>query len=979
MRPERLTFFRPVAKPQLPATGDQTGLKIPDFRTFASASTGPGDVIPWRPADVRRWEDKQAVTDQALDSDDLKAPPAAASGGGGATTPMMTQYLAIKRAHPGCLLFYRMGDFYELFFEDAVAASRALDITLTHRGKHQGADIPMCGVPVHSHETYLSRLIRQGFKVAVCEQTEDPAEAKKRGAKSVVARDVVRLITPGTLTEDTLLDAAANNFLAALAEAEGALALAWLDMSTGDFLIADIEDGCAGPAVARLAPGELLLSERLAARPDIAGLTRALRDDGATTVTLQPPSLFDSANAERRLKDLYGVATLDAFGRFSRAGLAAAGALVDYVALTQKGTLPRLSPPAVQAPGAVMDIDAQTRRNLELTQSMAGTRRGSALDGIDRTRTGAGARLVAQLLAAPLTDADEINRRLDVVDWIGTQPVVADAVATRLNGCPDMERALARLTLGRGGPRDLAAVRDGLDRAMALGEDLARAEAAAPPPALARGWCRQLGDHRDMVGLLTRALAVELPLLARDGGFVAKGYDAALDETRALRDESRRLIAALEREYRDASKIQNLRIRHNNVLGYFIEVRPNQADSLTRAPGPDGAENFFHHRQTIASAVRFNTEALVDLETRIARAAERALAQETEIFDRLVAAVCEQADAVAGAARALAWFDVAAGFAVLARDFDYVRPLVDDSRAFHIEAGRHPVVEAALRRDQAKAFVPNDCNLLDADGDDASRLWLITGPNMAGKSTFLRQNAVIAVLAQVGCFVPARAAHIGVVDKLFSRVGAADDLARGRSTFMVEMVETAAILQQAGERALVILDEIGRGTATFDGLSIAWATIEHLHEVNRCRALFATHYHELTGLTARLDGLTNHCMRVKEWQGDVVFLHEVGPGTADRSYGIHVARLAGLPEAALTRAEEVLKSLERGEKADALSRLADDLPLFAAAPKSREAAPAQQASEVERELRAVNADELTPRAALDLLYQLKALLPRDGD
>ena len=921
------------------------------------------------------------MTDQALDSDDLKAPQSTAADkvGGGATTPMMTQYLAIKQAHPGCLLFYRMGDFYELFFEDAVAASRALDITLTHRGKHQGADIPMCGVPVHSHETYLSRLIRSGFKVAVCEQTEDPAEAKKRGAKSVVARDVVRLITPGTLTEDTLLDAARNNFLAALAEAEGALAMAWLDMSTGDFLIADVEDGSAGPAVARLAPGELLLSEKLAARADIAGLARALRDEGATTVTVQPPSLFDSANAERRLKDLYGVATLDAFGRFSRAGLAAAGALVDYVALTQKGTLPRLAPPAVQAPGAVMDIDAQTRRNLELTQSMAGTRRGSLLEVIDRTRTGAGARLVAQLLAAPLTDADEINCRLDVVDWLGTHAVVADAVATRLGGCPDMERALARLTLGRGGPRDLAAVRDGLGRAMMLGEDLARAEAAAPPPALARQWCRGLGDHRTLADLLTQALATELPLLARDGGYVAKGFDAALDETRALRDESRRLIAGLEREYREAAKIQNLRIRHNNVLGYFIEVRPNQADALTGAPGPDGTENFFHHRQTIASAVRFNTEALVDLETRIARAAERTLAQETEIFDRLVAAVCEQADAVAGAARALAWFDVAAGFALLACDFDYVRPLVDASRAFHIEAGRHPVVEAALRRDQAKGFVPNDCDLLDAGAqDDASRLWLITGPNMAGKSTFLRQNAVIAVLAQVGCFVPARGAHIGVVDKLFSRVGAADDLARGRSTFMVEMVETAAILQQAGERALVILDEIGRGTATFDGLSIAWATIEHLHEVNRCRALFATHYHELTGLTARLDGLTNHCMRVKEWQGDVVFLHEVGPGTADRSYGIHVARLAGLPEAALVRAEEVLKALEQGEKADALSRLADDLPLFAAVPKSREAA-AAPVSEVERELRGVNADELTPRAALDLLYRLKALVPRDGD
>ena len=909
---------------------------------------------------------------------------AKADGAADRATPMMAQYLGIKAAHPDGLLFYRMGDFYELFFDDAHAASRALDIALTHRGKHLGEDIPMCGVPVHAADTYLARLIKKGFKVAVCDQTEDPAEAKKRGAKAVVAREVVRLVTAGTLTEETLLDAKRNNFLAALAGVQDALGLAWLDISTGEFLVQTVTMGGLPAALARIDPGELLLSDRLAARPELAGLLAQSRDEAGTLITPQPASLFDSANGARRLEALFGVAALDGFGRFARAELAAAGALVDYVALTQKGSLPRIAPPRHLDDGAVLEIDPQTRRNLELVQGVGGGRAGSLLDVIDRTRTGAGGRLVAALLAAPLTDPGEINRRLDAVDWFageagaggGPRPLVETALA----GLPDLARALARLSLGRGGPRDLAAIADGLTRAGALRGDLARAGAdgLAPPPPLVGQWIEGLGDHHELTELLARALAPDLPLLARDGGFVAGGFDAALDEARLLRDESRRLIANLESRYRDAAGLNNLRIRHNNVLGYFIEVRPNQADALMSATGPGGEEKFFHHRQTLASAVRFNTAELVDLETRLSRAADQALALELEIFDRLAEAVRAKGEAVGRTAEALAWLDVAAGFAGLARDADYRRPRVDDSLAFTITGGRHPVVEQVLRRTGEAGFVPNDCDLsaeaVAADGA-ASRLWLLTGPNMAGKSTFLRQNALIAILAQIGCFVPAEAAHIGIVDRLFSRVGAADDLARGRSTFMVEMVETAAILNQAGPRALVILDEIGRGTATFDGLSIAWATIEHLHAVNRCRGLFATHYHELTQLSARLDGLTNHAMGVKEWKGEVVFLHAVKAGTADRSYGIHVARLAGLPEAALARAEEVLSAIERGEKADAVSRLADDLPLFAAAPPAASGGGGKAAgpSALDRAVQEVNPDDLSPREALELLYRLKDL------
>jgi DNA mismatch repair protein MutS len=940
------------------------------------------------------------LSQQAASTADTKKDPA--GGDKGRVTPMMTQYLRIKAAHPDGLLFYRMGDFYELFFDDAVAAARALDIALTHRGKHQGEDIPMCGVPVHSADIYLARLIKKGFKVAVCDQTEDPAAAKKRGAKAVVAREVVRLITPGTLTEETLLDAKRNNFLAAVAEAQGGLGLAWLDISTGEFFAQPAVLARLPAALARVAPGELLLSDRLAAKPELAPVLEQLLDQAGTTITPQPGSLFDSGNGARRLEKLFGVASLDGFGGFGRPELAAAGALVDYVELTQKGSLPRIAPPRRMADGETMEIDAQTRRNLELTEAIGGGRAGSLLEVIERTKTGAGGRLVSALLAAPLTDADAINHRLDAVAWFvddedamrGPRGVVAEA----LDGLPDVERALARVSLGRGGPRDLAAIRDGLRGAAGLKTALVAdgARVLAPPPPLIAQWIVDLGEHGALMGFMDKALAADLPLLTRDGGFVAAGFDAALDETRALRDESRRLIANLESRYRSCSGINNLRIRHNNVLGYFIEGRPSQADGLSNAKGPDGEEHFFHHRQTLASAVRFNTEELVDLETRIARSSDRALAIELEIFERLAAAVKENAEPIARAARALAWLDVVAGFAALAREGAYCRPQVDGSLAFRVKGGRHPVVEQVLRRQGAAAFMPNDCDLtvesggpVESNGADvgedsghgcgASRLWLVTGPNMAGKSTFLRQNALIAILAQIGCFVPAEAAHIGVVDRLFSRVGAADDLARGRSTFMVEMVETAAILHQAGPRALVILDEIGRGTATFDGLSIAWATIEHLHEVNSCRGLFATHYHELTQLSARLQELSNHAMKVKEWKGDVVFLHAVGPGTADRSYGIHVARLAGLPEAALDRAEEVLAAIEQGEKADAVSRLADDLPLFASIPASGVGAPRRGPSPLEQALDEVNPDELSAREALELLYQLKAIAAGKGE
>src|ERR1700689_2395530 len=891
----------------------------------------------------------------AASPDKNAAPPPAdqnaAPAPGGEATPMMAQYLEIKRQNPDCLLFYRMGDFYELFFEDAALAARALDIALTKRGKHEGEDIPMCGVPVHAAEAYLAKLIRKGFRVAVCEQMEDPAEAKKRPGKPPVKRAVVRIVTPGTITEETILDARRHNYLAALAEAQGGLALAWLDLSTGDFATQEVALTNLGADLARLAPGEILLPERLLQKPELFELL----NDWKSALSPLPNARFDSENGRKRIEAALGVQALDAFGAFSRSEIAAAGSLLDYVPLPQQGKLPALSPLRRFSSGAFMAIDPATRRNLELAETLSGERSGSLLAAIDRTQTGAGSRLLAEHLGAPLTDAAGISARLDAVQFFVASERLRQDSRAILARCPDMARALSRLSLGRGGPRDLAALRDGLDRSAALRAALA---SAAPPDLVAQA-LKDLGEHAAFVGRLTRALAPELPLYVRDGGFIASGYAPELDELRRLRDEGRRLVAELQARYAGESGVASLKIRHNNVLGYHIEVSPNHAGKL----GPS-----FIHRQTLASSVRYATTELAELESRIASAADKALALELRLFEDLIGEVKARAEMIQRAASALAALDVSAGQAELAVEQDYRRPVVEDGIAFAVKGGRHPVVESALKRAAAQGFVANDCDL-----KPGQRLWLLTGPNMAGKSTFLRQNALIAVLAQMGGYVPAESARIGIVDRLFSRVGAADDLARGRSTFMVEMVETAAILNQATARSLVILDEIGRGTSTFDGLSIAWAALEHLHEVNRCRCLFATHYHELTALSETLPRLVNLTMRVTEFKGTLAFLHEVVHGAADRSYGIHVAKLAGLPAAVIARAEEVLATLEQGERRGQLTQMAEDLPLFtASAPKP--AAP----SALEALLSSLRPDELSPKEALEFLYKLKALIDKRG-
>jgi DNA mismatch repair protein MutS len=885
-------------------------------------------------------------------------------------TPMMEQFITIKAAHPDALLFYRMGDFYELFFGDAVEASKALGITLTKRGQHLGEDIPMCGVPVHAADDYLLKLIASGYRVAVCEQTEDPAEARKRGSKSVVRREVVRLVTPGTLTEEKLLSPSQSNYLMALARVKGAgqggFALAWLDISTGTFRLAETSAGRLAADVMRIDPKELIVADSVfhdeALRPEF--------DTLGSIVTPQPAVLFDSGSAEGRISRFFGVSTADGFGSFTRAELAAAAAAVAYVEKTQFSERPPLARPERETSSSTLFIDPATRTNLELLKTLSGDRKGGLLNTIDRTVTGGGGRLLSERLMSPLTDPEMINRRLESVAWFLAQPALSEGARNAMRSAPDMPRALSRLALNRGGPRDLGAIRQGIETAGILAELLAGLE--TPDEVTAA-----VGDLKGLPGTLSdtldAALGDELPLLRRDGGFVRAGYHEELDEMRALRDQSRKVIAGLQLQYSKETGVKSLKIKHNNVLGYFIEVTAGNSAALTDT---DEAKSRFIHRQTMANAMRFTTTELADLESKIANAADRALTIEFGIHDTLTAAVIEAAEAIKQAAQAIAVLDVSAALSCLAEEQGYCRPAVDTSTAFRIVAGRHPVVEQALRRQAEGPFVANDCDLSPAAGGEEGAIWLLTGPNMGGKSTFLRQNALIAIMAQMGSFVPAGSAQIGIVDRLFSRVGASDDLARGRSTFMVEMVETAAILNQASARSLVILDEIGRGTATFDGLSIAWAAVEHLHEVNRCRGLFATHFHELTVLSEKLDRLANATMRVKEWEGDVIFLHEVGPGAADRSYGIQVARLAGLPESVVARARDVLSQLEEGERKSPAHQLVDDLPLFNAEIKRE---PPRQAgpSQVETELFDLNPDDMTPRDALEALYALRAKLPDD--
>jgi DNA mismatch repair protein MutS len=867
-------------------------------------------------------------------------------------TPMMAQFLEIKAVNPGYLLFYRMGDFYEMFFEDAEIASAALGIVLTKRGKHQGQDIPMCGVPIHAAQDYLKKLIGLGHRVAICEQIEDPAEARKRGSKSPVKRDVVRLVTRGTITEDDLLPTRGSAYLASLSmvrHGETDFALAWADVSTGETAVLDVPLTALGDELARIAPAELLLTA--ATRAALKTAQIPLPD---TALVELDAARFDSEAASAGIAATFGEGAVDPTA-FSRAGRAALGGLLDYVRDSQKGVPVALRPPTTERLTAYMAIDAATRASLELLQTQRGDEKGALRHEIDLTVTPPGSRLLARRLGAPLCVAAQINARLDAVACFRADGLLTQRLRGELKAVPDLTRAVTRLALGRGGPRDLNAVGSAIAGAMALADRLKSID--EPPREVAAITARLADAPASLAAELAAAIDDDVPLLARDGGFVRRGYDNDLDTERALGSETRAVVAALQARLIEETDVRSLKIRHNGVLGYFVEVPAGHGGKLVEPPFRDT----FIHRQTMANAMRFTTVELAELEGRIAKAHDAALAIEAAIFTRLCDAVVAESERLRAIADALAELDVATALAHLAATRNFCRPTVDDSLAFFIEGGRHPVVETNVRRG-GEVFVENGCDLT------GGALWLITGPNMGGKSTFLRQNALIAILAQMGSFVPASAAHIGVIDRVFSRVGASDDIGGGRSTFMVEMVETAAILNRATQRSLVILDEIGRGTATFDGLSIAWAAVEALHDQTGCRALFATHFHEMTALSRTLKRVSNHTMKVREWEGEVVFLHEVADGAADRSYGIQVARLAGLPETVLARARQVLGVLEQ-RSSGGKGAVLDDLPPFAHQPPP----PKPAVNPIHDMLDQVRADDLTPRQAIDLIYELKKI------
>ncbi len=860
----------------------------------------------------------------------------------GKVTPMMQQYHALKREADGCLLFYRMGDFFELFFDDAKKAAAILDIALTSRGEHDGQPVAMCGVPVHAAEGYLARLIKAGCRVAIAEQVETPEEAKKRGgSKALVARDIVRFVTAGTLTEEALLEPRRANMLAAVCEVRGTAGIAACDISTGRMELEECSPEDIGAALARLGASELVAPDDWENAPESA--------------ICRPRSDFGSDDGEARLKTIHAVATLDGFGQFTRAMLAAAGGLIAYLDHVGRGNLPLLLPPVAHSGNTTLAMDEATRTSLEILQSQQGTRAGSLIAAIDRCVTGAGARQLADDLAAPLMDEAAIEARLALVHWLHDDPLLRADLRDVLRSLPDIGRALGRIVAGRGSPRDLGQIRDGLAEARRIRDFLAK---KPDRPPLLESLIPAMGGHGSMVDLMQRALVASPPTERSQGGYIANGYDAALDELRQMSGNSRRAIAAMESRYREETAIAALKIKHNGVLGYFIEVPAKHADRLM------DAESGFTHRQTMAGAVRFNSLMLHEEAARIAEAGGHALAAEEAHFEELTNAVVDARQAIATTAAALARIDVAAGQAERAADGGWCRPKITQDNCLAIEGGRHPVVEAALAA-SGERFVANDCSLSPDD-----RLWLIGGPNMGGKSTFLRQNALIVLLAQAGGYVPATSATVGLVDKLFSRVGASDNLARGRSTFMVEMVETAAILSQATKRSFVVLDEVGRGTSTYDGLALAWAVVEAVHGTNRSRCLFATHYHELSRLAESCDALSLHHVRAREWRGDLVLLHELAKGPADRSYGLAVAKLAGVPKQVVSRAKSVLDRLEKGRaETGGLAAGLGDLPLFAAASQAEE----KDADELRNHLELLDIDALSPRDALDMLYELKRL------
>ena len=867
-------------------------------------------------------------------------------------TPLMEQYMEIKKNHSDSLLFFRMGDFYELFFEDAYLASDILNITLTKRGKLDGKDIPMCGVPHHSSEKYMELLIKKGINIAICEQTETPDQAKKRGYKAIVNREVVRIITPGTILEDNLIGVKTNNFLLSVNDVRGDTSISWVDISTGKVSTLSTTIEKVSSVIARINPSEVIVSNSYVEK------TKINLDKNDFKLSILSDTSFNSINSKQKLLRHYGIKSLKSFGDFTHSMIGSLGAILDYVEITKIGSNLRLKRPFVEKKRSILEIDENTRRNLEINNSLTGDKKSSLLSILNKTCTNFGYRLLEHRLNAPLTDFKLINRRLLITKFFYENPTLSIQLKEILKLCPDFERALSRLAFYKNSFQDFITLKEGIKTSLRIKKFFNEKSINLTYPIKLIEILNSFSDFKKIDNILDNALSEKNYQIGDQLSQINYGYSAELDQLRDILLKSEKYISDLESSLIKETKISSLKIKKNNVLGYFIEVTSRNADNILK----DKNSHLFYHRQTTANTYRFTNNELISIENKINTASIKISELEYKIYDDLKKLFLDFEYEIRLSADSIGELDFYLSLGFVSREENWVKPIITKSNELFIVQGRHPIVEKNVNQNSEFSFIPNDCNL----DDKKNIINLITGPNMAGKSTFLRQNALIIILGQMGCYVPANEAKIGIVDRVFSRIGASDDLSQGHSTFMIEMLETATILNQATEKSFVILDEIGRGTSTSDGLSIAWSTLEYLHEKNKCRTLFATHFHELTVLDQSLPKLSNLTVKIKELEKKIIFLHKIIEGKSNHSFGIEVAKLAGIPMAVVNRSKLILESLHKNSK-NKNFKFKEKL-----SEKIETSEKRNKTSKAENLIKSLNIDEITPKEALHILYKLKS-------
>jgi DNA mismatch repair protein MutS len=871
-------------------------------------------------------------------------------------TPMMQQYLDAKYQHQDCLVLFRMGDFYELFNDDAIACSKLLGIALSRRGKTENLDIQMCGVPYHSINAYLPRLIAAGYKVAICEQMESPDAAKKeRGYKAIVKREVVKIITQGTLIDENLLDLKLPNYLASIVIDKDLVHVAYSDLSTFDFFLSTVTIGNLLSELERINPKEILISENIKDNYEIFNLFNPYRGK----LVFQVASYFSLKKSKKVIEDFYKIQSIESLGNFSSIQICSIGSILEYIRITQKTSIPDIGFPKLITHDDYMIIDSSTRRNLELLYSSDGKTQGSVISIIDKTVTSGGSRLLYNFVGNPIAKIDKINNRLELTDLFLSNLKTTENIRKYLSHCHDIERMIARISMNKCLPKDLIDFKNSLKIADVI-KAIIYQEFSSSNNSLISYIKNNLTCQQEIIELIDKAILDEPQNDSSKGHYINPLYHPKILELKNLINNSNVLIKRLENKYINKTQISSLKILSNNLMGFFIEIKPKNSDQMS--------DPIFIHKQTLSSGVRFTTVELQNLESSILNSSSLLVNLEKEIFENICNIISKSLNTIKKIANCISLVDVFTNFAIIADENKYSKPEITDSNDFEIINGRHNVVEKVFESGQS--FVPNDCNL-----NFENRVWLITGPNMAGKSTFLKQNALIAILSHIGCFVPAQYAKIGVIDMLFSRIGANDNLAKGHSTFMVEMIETSRILAQSTEKSFIILDEVGRGTATYDGVAIAWAALEHIHDKLRCRCLFATHYHELVALENSLPSLRNYTVKVDDEHEKILFLYKIIKGAASKSYGIHVAELSGIPNSVIKRAKELLKKMEiQSVKQNKI--LTQDMSytknLFEMTNDDSEYK--KKYDNIVNKIKEINPDNLTPKEALEMVYKLTNLI-----